>query len=56
MTAALSEDQRKSLADLIPLKRTAKAEEIAAVVKFLSSSDADYITGQVIAVDGGITM
>ena len=56
MTAALSEDQKKALTDLIPLKRTATAEEIAGVVRFLASPDSDYITGQVIAVDGGMTM
>jgi len=56
MTASLSDDQKKALADLIPLKRTAKPSEIAGVVRFLASSEADYITGQVIAVDGGMTM
>jgi 3-oxoacyl-[acyl-carrier protein] reductase len=56
MTAALTADQKKALTDFIPLKRTAKAEEIAALVRFLASPEADYITGQVIAVDGGMTM
>lgn len=56
MTAKLNEEQRKALASLIPLKRTAQAAEIAAVVRFLASSDADYITGQVLCVDGGMTM
>jgi 3-oxoacyl-[acyl-carrier protein] reductase len=56
MTQKLSEDQRKALADFIPLKRTAQPAEIAAVVRFLASPDADYITGQVLCVDGGMTM
>lgn len=56
MTAKLSEEQKKRLMELIPMKRVAKPEEIAGVVKFLASSDADYITGQVIVVDGGLTM
>ena len=56
MTGKLSPEQRKALTDLIPLRRTAKPQEIAAVVRFLASSDADYITGQVICVDGGMTM
>jgi 3-oxoacyl-[acyl-carrier protein] reductase len=56
MTDKLSEDQKKALAEFIPLKRTAKAFEIAGVAKFLASSEANYITGQVICVDGGMTM
>lgn len=56
MTDKLNEDQKKALAELIPLKRTAQAHEIASVVKFLASPDANYITGQVICVDGGMTM
>jgi len=56
MTDRLTDDQKKTLTDLIPLKRTAQAHEIASVVRFLASSDADYITGQVICVDGGMTM
>jgi 3-oxoacyl-[acyl-carrier protein] reductase len=55
MTEKLSEEQKKRLFELIPAKRIAKPEEIAYVVKFLASPEADYITGQVIVVDGGLT-
>jgi 3-oxoacyl-[acyl-carrier protein] reductase len=56
MTSTLSPDQKKALTEMIPLKRTARPDEIAAVVKFLASRDADYITGQILCVDGGLTM
>lgn len=42
--------------ETIPLKRAAAPEDIAAAVAFLCSSDADYITGQTLNVDGGLEM
>jgi 3-oxoacyl-[acyl-carrier protein] reductase len=56
MTRMLTSEQTKALTDMIPLKRTAKPGDIAAAVRFLASSEADYITGQVISVDGGLSM
>jgi 3-oxoacyl-[acyl-carrier protein] reductase len=56
MTANLNEKQREALMNNIPLKRLGTPEDIAKVVGFLSSDEAAYITGQVIAVDGGMTM
>ena len=40
----------------IPLKEQGSVEDIAALTAFLASDDARYITGQVIACDGGMTM
>lgn len=56
MTAELNEKQRETLLQNIPLKRMGKAEDVANLVKFLCSEKADYITGQVISVDGGMVM
>ena len=56
MTAALSEEQKAEILNRVPLGRIASAEEIAAVVAFLASDDAGYITGAVIPVDGGLGM
>jgi len=54
MTDALNDDVIKHYKDNIPLGNLGKPEDVAKVVKFLSSADADYITGQVINVDGGL--
>jgi len=56
MTKSLNEKQKDILAQTIPMKRMGKPEDIARVVGFLCRPDADYITGEVIAVDGGMTM
>jgi 3-oxoacyl-[acyl-carrier protein] reductase len=56
MTAKLNEKQREQLLMNVPLKRLGKPEDVARVVAFLCSEDANYITGQVIAIDGGMTM
>ncbi len=56
MTAKLDEKQKEALLKNVPLGRMGTPEDIARVVGFLCSPEADYITGQVIAVDGGMTM
>lgn len=56
MTAKLNDKQREALLNNIPMKRLGTPEDVAKVVGFLSSDEAAYITGQVIAVDGGMTM
>jgi 3-oxoacyl-[acyl-carrier protein] reductase len=56
MTKNLSDEQRNKLAEMIPMGRLGKPEDVAKVVGFLCSPEADYITGQIIAVDGGMTM
>ena len=56
MLAALNADQLAAIVDRVPLGRVGEADEIAAAVEFLVSEDASYVTGIVLAVDGGLSM
>lgn len=56
MTDVLSDSVKEGINGQIPLKRMGTAKEVAKVVKFLSSEDSSYITGQVINIDGGMVM
>ena len=56
MTAELNEQQVEDLRGQIPLGRFGAPEDIAEVVRFLAGPGASYITGQILAVDGGMVM
>ena len=56
LTGSLPEDVKDRIRDQVPLGRFGEAEEVAEVVAFLAGEGAGYVTGQTIAVDGGMTM
>lgn len=56
MTDELTEQQREEMLSLIPLARLGTPDNVANVVRFLASDDANYITGQTIHIDGGMVM
>jgi len=56
MTKSLSDDQKEKLITHIPLSRLGDSSDVAKAVLFLASSDADYITGETIHVNGGMLM
>jgi 3-oxoacyl-[acyl-carrier protein] reductase len=56
MTKDLPEERKQKILAQIPLERIGTAEDVAAAVKFLAGDDASYITGHVLAVNGGMYM
>jgi 3-oxoacyl-[acyl-carrier protein] reductase len=56
LTEGLSDDLKQQITDRTPLARFGTTEEVAYAVAFLASDEAAYITGQVLAVDGGLVM
>ncbi|WP_238915389.1 3-oxoacyl-[acyl-carrier-protein] reductase [Clostridium sp. YIM B02555] len=56
MTETLGEKYKEEMKKNIPLKRLGTAKDVAEVIAFLASESADYVTGQVIQVDGGMLM
>ncbi len=53
MNARLSKDEIEEIKNTTPLGRLGKAEEVAELILFLSSEKSDFITGQIITIDGG---
>ncbi len=56
MTRDLTDTQRRQIAEMIALGRTATPEDIAPAAVFLASDEAAYVTGHVLTVDGGLVM
>ena len=56
MTDALGDDMQEKILEKIPLNDMGEANEIASLALYLAGPEARYITGQVIAIDGGMTM
>lgn len=56
MVRSMPEKQKEIIYNMVPMKRMGKPEEVAAVVSFLASDKANYLVGQTIVIDGGITM
>lgn len=56
MTGVLSDEVRQAILEKIPLGKLGQPDDIAAAVAYLASAEAKYVTGQVLAVDGGMVM
>ena len=56
MTAAMTDARKAEVLAGVPLRRYGSVEEIAAAVRYLASPEAGYLTGVVLAVDGGVSM
>ena len=55
MTSFIDSENRENIIEQLSIKRMGKPEDIANMVSFLSKDESEYITGQVIPIDGGLT-
>ena len=55
MTSFLDDENKKNIIEQLSIKRIGKPEDISNVVAFLCNDESEYITGQVISIDGGLT-
>ena len=56
MTSFISNDEKDNIIEQLSIKRIGTPEDIANIVSFLCSDESEYITGQVIKVDGGLVI
>lgn len=56
MLATLSPEQRKAALEAVPMRRLGTADEVATLVAFLAADAPDYVTGQVLVIDGGLSV
>lgn len=56
MTAVLSDKVKAAVQEQIPMKKMGLVDDVAAAVSFLAGEESGYITGQVLCIDGGLSM